>query len=298
MQYIIDDNHITIYKEGRSHLISKNSNSYFDFIKSTLLKEGTANSNLLSLGGQISEATAGAFTYCQGKFYYQDQPIPMSVGKRIKELEEQNLPFQPLINFWLKLRNHPDSDIKEKLGESAGRPGVPLTWDGDLIVYTRASWVCASWVSPSTNIEEITSLAYLDKLKLSDWSGGEFVPGKTVVSPTSTRCGDFNWITKVCPDAGVIYDLQVNPLHVVNLGRTGMELEVSQFTYLSKIEEQSVLTEKIFFVKLETNTFGERLVVRKPFSPESLRGYLSTLLPGNNNMKQTEVQAVSVRGGC
>jgi hypothetical protein len=293
MQYIIDDNHITIYKEGKSHLISKNSNSYFDLIKSTLLKEGSLNSNLLSLGGQISEATAEDFTYCQGKFYYQDQPIPMSVGKNIKELEEQNLPFQPLINFWLKLRNHPDSDIKEKLGELAGRPGVPLTWDGDLIFYTRASWV-----PPSADIEEITSLKYLDKLKLSDWSGDEFSPGKTMASSRPLVCGDFNWITQVCPDAGVIYDIQVNPIHVISSFRYGMDLKVSQFTYLSQLEEKSTLSDKIFFVKVETNTFGERLVVRKPYSPESLRNYLSTLLPGNNNMKQTEVQTVSVRGGC
>ena len=293
MQYIIDDKHITIHKDGKSHLISKGSNSYFDLIKSTLLKEGTANSNLLSWGGQLAEATAGAFTYNQGKFYFGDEPIPNSVGKRIKELEEQNLPFQPLINFWLKLRNHPDGEVREKLGESAGRPGIPLTWDGDLIFYTRASWV-----PPSTDIEEITSLAYLDKLKLSDWSGAEFTPGKTMVSSTLLKCGDFNWITEVCPDAGVIYDVQVSPLHVVNSDRNGMELEVSQFTYLSELEEQSVLTDKIFFVKVETNTFGERLVVRKPYSPESLREYLSSLVPGNNNMKETEVQTVSVRGGC
>lgn len=293
MQYIVDDKHITIHKDGSSHLISRESNSYFDLIKTTLLKQGTANSNLLTWGGQLSEATAGAFTYNQGKFYFGDEAIPKSVGERIKELEEQNLPFQPLINFWLKLREHPDQEIREKLGESAGRPGVPLTWDGDMVCYTRANWVPAS-----ADIEEITSLAYLDKLRLSDWSGGEFTPGKTMVSSTSLKCGDFNWIAEVCPDCGVIYDVQVNPLHVVSSIRNGMELNVSQFTYLSQLEENSALTDKIFFVKVETNTFGERLVVRKPYSPESLRGYLATLLPGNNNMKETEVQTVAIRGGC
>jgi hypothetical protein len=293
MQYIVDDKHITIHKDGKSHLISKESNSYFDLVRNTLLNQGTANSNLLTWGGQLSEATAGAFTYNQGKFYFEDEVVPKSIAERIKELKEQNLPFQPLINFWLKLRSHQDESIKEKLGESAGRPGVPLTWDGDLVLYTRASWV-----PPSAGIEEITSLAYLNKMKLSDWSGGEFSPGKTMLSSKPMTCGDFNWITQVCPDAGVIYDIQVNPLHVVNLIRNGMELKVSQFTYLSQLEEKSVLTDKIFFVKIETNTFGERLVVRKPYSPESLRGYLSSLVPGNNNMKETEVQAVSVRGGC
>lgn len=298
MQYIVDREHITIHKDGKSYLISKESNSYFDLIKNTLLNQGTANSNLLSWGGQLSEASAGAFTYNQGKFYFEDEVVPVSIAERIKELKKQNLPFQPLINFWLKLREHPDAEIREKLGESAGRPGVPLTWDGDLVLYTRASWI-----PRSAGIEEITNLVYLNglnlnKLKLSDWSGGQFSPGKTMLSSKPMICGDFNWITQVCPDAGVIYDIQVNPLHVVNLVRKGMELKVSQFTYLSQLEEKSVLTDKIFFVKVETNTFGERLVVRKPYSPESLRGYLSSLVPGNNNIKETEVQTVSVRGGC
>jgi hypothetical protein len=293
MQYIIDDKHITIHKDGKTHLISKDSNSYFDFIKSTLLKAGTANTNLLSWGGQIKQATAGAFNYNKGKFYYEDEPVPKSVGERIKELEDQNLPFQPLINFWLKLKDHPDREIREKLGQSAGRPGIPLTWDGDLILYTRASWV-----PPSADKEEITSLTNLNRFTRLDWSSNKFTPGKTMVSSTALICGDFTWITEVCPDAGVIYDIQVNPLHVVKSSPLGGKLEVSQFTYLSQLEEHSALTDKIFFVKVETNTFGKQLVVRKPYSPESLREYLANLMPGTNKMKETESQTVSVRGGC
>lgn len=293
MQYIVDDSHITIYKDGQSYLISKKSNSYFGLIKHTLLNQRTPNSNLLSWGGQLSEETAGAFTYSQGKFYFEDEVVPNSIAERIKELKKQNLPFQPLINFWLKLRKHPDEEIREKLGESAGSPGVPLTWDGDLVLYTRASWI-----PRSVSTEEITNLVYPNIQKLSDWSAGNFSPGKTVLSSKPTICGDFNWITQVCPDAGVIYDIQVNPLHVVNFVRDRIEVKVSQFTYLSQLEEKSVLTDKIFFVKVETNTFGEKLVVRKPYSAESLREYLSSLVPGNNNIKETEVQTVSVRGGC
>lgn len=302
MKYLIsnDDSLITIYSNGQTQLISNLSNSYFDLVKSKLLNNQEFSHLWVSTDGYLQETTNGAFSYQGGEYLYNNEVIPRSIGKRVKQLQDEGIPYQPLVNFWNKLKSHPDEAVRIGLADRAGSQTIPLTWDGDLVLYTRASWL------PSTleeTFDRANPLAFIPSSD-TDWSGN-FEPGKLVQSSDSSflPCGDFDWINGACPDQGAIYDIQVQPCHVVSLEQTtryarSANLAVSQFRYLSQLQERSSVPEKVCFINVETNNLGERLVVRRPYSDESLRAYLTTLLPGSNKMSESQPLRVVVRGGC
>lgn len=300
MKYLISDNLITVFSNGQTHLISNLGNSYFDLIKSKLLSNQEFSESWISTDNYLQETTGGAFRYQSGEYFYNDEVIPTSIGARVRKLQDDGIPYQPLVNFWNKLKSHPDEDVRVGLAERAGSQTIPLTWDGDLVLYTRASWL------PSTleeTFDRANPLAFRPS-RDTDWSGN-FEPGKLVQSSGDSflPCGDFDWINGACPDQGAIYDIQVQPCHVVSLEQTvryarSANLAVSQFRYLSQLRERSSVPEKVCFINVETNNLGERLVVRRPYSDESLRAYLTTLLPGSNKMADSQPLRVVVSGGC
>lgn len=299
MKYLISDDLITIYSNGQTQLISNLSNSYFDLIKSRLLNNQEFSLSWIPTDSYLQETTGGAFRYQAGEYFYNDELIPASIGKRVRHLQNDGIPYQPLVNFWNKLKSHPNENVRSGLAERAGSQTIPLTWDGDLVLYTRASFLPSSL---EETFDSTNPLAFR-ALQITDWSGN-FEPGKLVQSSDDNflPCGDFDWINRLCPDQGAIYDIQVQPCHVVSLEQTAFSrtpwLAVSQFRYLSQLQERSSVPEKVCFINVETNNLGERLVVRRPYSDESLRAYLSSLLPGSNKMSESQSVSVAVRGGC
>jgi len=283
MKYVISDDLISLNFSGKTHLISKGANSYFDIIKDSLLKESSIKDSWLDFGESIREVTGGLFSWEGGQYYYDNESIPNSIGKRLNELIALNLPIQPLVNFWQKVREHPDKGMIDTFCTIAGCKDIPLSWEGDLIMYTRASWVKRSLKPIGFKYEEVEA-----------WSSN-FEPGK-VVKGLNLKVGSFGWANGQCPDAGNLYDVQVNPVHVIQTSIN--PIIVSEFKYISHVREHSNAPEKVCFIETQTNSLGEQLIVRQPYSAESLKAYLISTVPGANKIPEKQVEVVPVRGGC
>lgn len=69
--------------------------------------------------------------------YVQDEALPRVLGDRIVEFSREQLPIQPLLNFWNRLKNNPSYRSVQNLFEFLEKNQVPVLADGRFMGYKR-----------------------------------------------------------------------------------------------------------------------------------------------------------------
>lgn len=183
----------------------------------------------------VSTLTGGALV--DGKLNGID--IPTTLADRIVSLSAQNLPYQPLIDFWTKLQanTHLDVESKNKLFEAIGTVNHPLTWDGSFIAYSRANGI------PPAD------------------------------SNYALRCSTLSSAAQSCTDAGVLMDFLINPESVTSFKNGAMM--AAEFTKLSILNESH--TEASSLVSIEADSISG-MYVRRPYNRASAFAAISNQL--------------------
>lgn len=75
------------------------------------------------------------FEYKNRAYYFQGEPLPDSLAKKIMEFREENLPYTFLTNFFRKLKQNPNPRSIEMLYQFLEHNGHPITKDGNFIAY-------------------------------------------------------------------------------------------------------------------------------------------------------------------
>ena len=275
VKYVINEDNIVFYYNKEMRIVNKEDLYVYNSLRESLV----ANNNE-SLRYVVDTRTA-----------IKDSIINKSelfgLDKRIRKLEDEGLPLEPLLNFVDRL---PENMLYDnKLLALVGTTELPLTWTGDIVAYQRASWI-----------------PYDRRQPLESWVS-EFKPYHRVSSGSNSLLvvGGFNWTQRQCADTGLTFEVIVQPEDIVNSYYSthqkstdyGMWCvkEVTQLSILGKIVQNSAkaTTGVVEFVN-SCSELGDQMVVRLPYNMSTASRMVSAMFSVPEGAKYNKMAVTSV----
>lgn len=131
----INGQHFSVDRRGEKDLADK----IYQAIKTSDLK---AIKTLLAPGKYIVEEYAGGlfFVDSDGLVFTKkdkDTPLPVTLAKRLIEFAKEDLPVEPLLNFWSNLKLNPSKESIKDLFTCLEVNHHPITPDGCFLAYKK-----------------------------------------------------------------------------------------------------------------------------------------------------------------
>jgi hypothetical protein len=132
MNYIILPQSLVLNHAGKTTTINKADGRYDQVIQK--IKEGKLDEiiPLLSIADSLSER---GFQVVDGVVHVDGDALPESLSARVLDFFNNNLPFEPLLKFWAKLKNNPSFNSRQMLYKFLEHNGHPITTEGNFIAY-------------------------------------------------------------------------------------------------------------------------------------------------------------------
>jgi hypothetical protein len=132
MNYIILPQSLVLNHEGNTTTINKADGRYDQIIQK--IKEGKLDEiiPLLSISNALSER---GFEIIHGLVHVEGEALPDALSQRVLDFYNNNLPFQPLLKFWSKLKDNPSFNSRQMLYKFLEHNGHPITTEGNFIAY-------------------------------------------------------------------------------------------------------------------------------------------------------------------
>lgn len=132
MNYIILPQSLVLNHAGKTTTINKSDGRYNQIIQK--IKEGKFDEiiPLLSIANSLSER---GFQIIDGIVHIDNDALPDSLSARVLDFFNNNLPFEPLLKFWAKLKNNPSFNSRQMLFKFLEHNGHPITTEGNFIAY-------------------------------------------------------------------------------------------------------------------------------------------------------------------
>jgi hypothetical protein len=132
MNYIILPQSLILNHAGKTTTINKADGRYDRVLQK--IKEGKLDEiiPLLSIADSLSER---GFQVVDGIVHVDGDALPESLSTRVLDFFNNNLPFEPLLKFWAKLKNNPSFNSRQMLFKFLEHNGHPITTEGNFIAY-------------------------------------------------------------------------------------------------------------------------------------------------------------------
>jgi hypothetical protein len=132
MNYIILPQSLVLNHEGKTTTINRADGRYDKVIEK--IREGKLDEiiPLLSIADTLSER---GFQVVDGIVHVDGDALPESLSARVLDFFNNNLPFEPLLKFWAKLKNNPSFNSRQMLFKFLEHNGHPITTEGNFIAY-------------------------------------------------------------------------------------------------------------------------------------------------------------------
>ena len=132
MNYIILPQSLILNHEGITTTINKADGRFDQIIQK--IKEGKLDEiiPLLSISDALSKR---GFDIIDGIVHVDGDALPESLSARVLDFFNNNLPFEPLLKFWTKLKNNPSFNSRQMLFKFLEHNGHPITTEGNFIAY-------------------------------------------------------------------------------------------------------------------------------------------------------------------
>lgn len=132
MNYIILPQSLILNHNGQTTTINKADGRYDRVIEK--IKEGKLDEiiPLLSVADALCKR---GFEVVDGIVHVGGEALPESLSQRVLDFFNNNLPFEPLLKFWAKLKNNPSFNSRQMLFKFLEHNGHPITTEGNFIAY-------------------------------------------------------------------------------------------------------------------------------------------------------------------
>lgn len=135
--YCITTHNISIAIDSKFYTIPKEDSRYNKAIEAIKKEDWEALPNILDRAAYINSYSNNQFSVKDGLIYIngEDTPMPEALSKRVIAFMEEGLPFQPLINFWNRLKKNPSYITIQRLYDCLERNHHPITPEGYVLAY-------------------------------------------------------------------------------------------------------------------------------------------------------------------
>lgn len=144
MSFIITDNTLSLYYNGKPYTVSKSAVSPQDWER---IKNALKDGDLGEVVRRIDTATAvkthfeGEIEVRNGQLVYKGQVIDTYPAQRAIDFMREGLPYRPLLNFIQRLEANPSYRARQDLYKFLEHGGNPLTDDGHFLAYKKVKRV-------------------------------------------------------------------------------------------------------------------------------------------------------------
>lgn len=130
ISYMITKDNLYVSFDGKYHTVNSGNDKYSKVL--ALIKENKTQEipklfEVQKIHPRLDEI--------EGQLSIDGEPLPESIKQRVMEFQEQNLPFDYLLNFWDNLKQNPSFRAREQLFTFLEQNGHPITEDGCFIAY-------------------------------------------------------------------------------------------------------------------------------------------------------------------
>lgn len=197
----------------------------------------------------------------------KDDLLSYFMTSYVEVLQNQELPTQPLESLISKvLESNLSSVQKVEILTAVETCQIPVTWDGDLVFYSRASFTNKLGSNTPKGV----------------FNNAPFQNGKSYFFDQSNPAiaGNLNWVYDKCSDTGVIQELVVRVNNIVDfsLSKTIFSCKLKEFEYLTVLDEKFNLQENsktpVVIINSKTDSLGNEFKIRQPYSSSTLANYL------------------------
>ncbi len=243
--YIKTKDSIVLHFRGTQKIVSLTSPIMPKLLE--LLGKDASDEDLLTLvdvGYKVKNHSSGLFGILDGQVYVLGEVLPTSLGTRVLDFADNNLPVKPLLLFWENCKKNPDPRAKSDLYTFLETHGHPITSDGCFIGY-RSVKKEHVLDENGNETEHLTG-------RLVDWHTGKHdnTPGEKPSMPREqcdsnpdSHCSHGYHVAKMSyaltfnsgTQDRVIIEVKVNPEHVVAIPRdcNGEKMRVCAFESLA-----------------------------------------------------------------
>jgi hypothetical protein len=251
IKYAVTEDAISFYDKEEIIVVTSDQKYLYAALKDSLISNSTID---------IIDSPKEFLKKC-----LKERSSCFGIDKKIKQIEEAGMPIEPFLSFVSRI---PERFLKYNpdLLNMIGTVDLPLTWDGNLIAYQRASWI--------KNDNEVDAQDIPTSFKVFDLNRGrrikkwarDFKPFDIAMVPQNV-C-DFNWAQNQCPDTGATFEVIVQPEYIRSI--LNHQIRTSQIIMLSRLGEKVSNDQKstTMVVDIETgcSEFSGGFAIRLPFN--------------------------------
>jgi hypothetical protein len=140
-KYIIANNNITFFHNGRPVSVQKGSTQYAKVLKAFDLpadKQDQAIADILDAPIiEMKKAKAAGFEFSNEGIKVGGELVPAVLANKVNRLREEGLPFNLFLNFWANLKQNPSFTVINDTGflDFLEYKELPITEDGCFLAY-------------------------------------------------------------------------------------------------------------------------------------------------------------------
>ena len=141
INWMVTGNYLIIHYGDKKPCIIEKDNENFSILTGLLMQHASDEEiiKILDLAKVIEDFSQGTFKVDREteSVLIDGQPIHDIVSKRIIDFAKQDLPYQPLINFWRNIQSNPSEESKKHLFLFLEANKMPITHDGCFLAYKK-----------------------------------------------------------------------------------------------------------------------------------------------------------------
>jgi len=138
MNYIRSGNGVVVILDNAAKPISADNPVFGKLMDALRANLADVVRNLLDKAQTIRKHSCGKFhADDDGNVFLGAEAVPTTLANHLIKFIEANIPIEPLINFWNRLKLNPSADARKDLYDFIVVNNVPLTEDGKFLGYRK-----------------------------------------------------------------------------------------------------------------------------------------------------------------
>jgi hypothetical protein len=166
--YLIVDGVINLSIDGKMSQVHPTAANY-EVVKDALINKASEEeiSSLLKVDEAVSQYTNHIVEIKSDGVYYEGIKVNLLVAQRIMDFFKKGLPFEPLVNFLVKLKNNTSFHSQQETYSFLEKCGLHITEDGDFLGYkaVRNDWMD---IYSGTILYGIGAIVQMDRSEVDD----------------------------------------------------------------------------------------------------------------------------------
>lgn len=233
MNYIILPQSLVLNHQGKTTTISAGDGRFDTIIKK--IKENKLDEiiPLLSIADTLSKR---GFDVVDGLVHVDGDALPESLSARVLDFFNANLPFEPLLKFWAKLKTNPSFNSRQMLYKFLEHNGHPITTEGNFIAYRAVRNDFLDKHTGTMN-NSVGNVVEIDRSKVDDNPNNTCSHGLHVAT--------MSYVESFASGDDKVLDIEVDPADVVAVPTdyNGTKMRVCRFKVVS--ESQGIIVKPL-----------------------------------------------------